>query len=336
MYSNGVYFNNFKKLMLGDVVDYTESKIVWTLDDSYQTLEIKSRHINRIGLDLIGVMSEFDKKRIMVMGDSEHTFLARLSAEEIYDSVGKIFSFKAPALFITRNIDPRPEVLEIAKKHGIPVFVSDKPTSRFISELTSFLDEFLSPRITRSAGCMSIHGEGVLISGESGIGKSEVELELIKRGHKFVSDDVTEIKKTSANMIVGSAPGNVSKYIEVRGIGIIDVQRLFGVDAIKISEKIDILVNLENWKENKEYSRLSSDGEHVEILETLVPYVNIPVKPGKNLAVIIEVAAMNNRLKKYGLNSSGEFLGLLGGKNNLSPKNSRKVKCIWEIGDDSK
>jgi HPr kinase/phosphorylase len=319
---------------LSDVIDQMETSILWIKDNSYLNVKIKSRHINRVGLDLIGVMSEFDKERIMVMGESERTFLSRLGANEVRESVGRIFSFKSPALFITRNIEPRIEVMEMAEKYGIPVFRSSEKTSQFVAELTSFLDEFLAPKITRSAGFMSIHGEGVLISGESGIGKSEVELELIKRGHKFVSDDITEIRKTSANILMGSSPDNISKYIEVRGIGIIDVQQLFGVDAIKRSEKIDILVNLEAWENGKEYARIASDEEYVEIIEVTVPYVNIPVKPGKNLAVIIEVAAMNNRLKKYGFNALGQFMGHLGGVRGLKKKNAKKVKCIWEIGSN--
>ncbi|BED91999.1 MAG: HPr(Ser) kinase/phosphatase [Candidatus Improbicoccus pseudotrichonymphae] len=315
-------------VFLKDVVENLSLKILFIPKTcNYEKIQIFSRHINRLGLDLIGKISEFDNERILIMGESEYLFLSRLNSEEIKKSIGAVFSLKPPALFIARGIKIQDEVIEMAESYCIPVFTTEDRTSEFISDLTEFLDEFLAPKITRSAGLISIHGEGVLIIGESGIGKSEIALELISRGHKFISDDVTEIKKISAKTILGFAPENVNDFIEVRGIGVINVKDLFGVNAIKRFERIDLVVNLEIWQNDSSKNRLGENNEekYVEIFDVNIPFVSIPVKSGKNLAVIIEVAAMNNRLKKIGSNSNSEFMSKFG----IPPKTSKEIKYIW-------
>jgi len=321
-------------IKLGVLADQLGMEVLWPNNDSYKNIKVYSRHINRLGLDLIGSLVEFDKNRIVLMGESERIFLNTLSATERAKSIATVFSYGAPAIFITRSIEPHPEVLSAAAKYSIPVLVSSYPTFLFIKNLTSLLEEYIEPRITRPAGFMSIHGEGVLITGESGIGKSEVELELLNRGHKFVSDDITEIRRFASDSLLGFPPGNVSKFVEVRGIGIINVQQLFGINAIKNSEKIDMVVNFEMWQDGKEYERLGNSENFVRILGITVPYVSIPVRPGKNLAAVTEVAAMNNRLKKFGLDPYGELADKLG-VDGLTSRSSKEAVCIWDISHRS-
>lgn len=316
---------------LGEIIDHMEMEKVYAPNEKYKETKIITRHINRIGLDLIGSLREFDPSRLMIFGESEKIFLDSLKSDARRNSMDAIFSFKSPAMLVTRGITLHSETIEVAKKYETPIFVSQEGTAVFINDLTEFLSEFLSPKVTRSAGFMSIHGEGVLIIGESGIGKSEVELELIKRGHKFVSDDVTEIRRISARTLYGYSPGNISKFIEVRGIGIVNIQQLFGVDSIKKSERIDLVASLEMWQDGIDYKRLGDEEKYIEILDIKVPYVSIPVKPGKNLAVIVEVAAMHNRLKKFGINPYGELMAQLGMSSMIEPPPPTLVKCIWDI-----
>ncbi|MDR2074239.1 MAG: HPr(Ser) kinase/phosphatase [Oscillospiraceae bacterium] len=312
-------------LELGHIVKYLELKTVWSDGDSGK-VKIISRHINRLGLDFIGSISEFDASRIMIFGESERVFLDKLESSEVLKSVTIVFKLKFPALFVTRGIELREEVIVVAKKYSIPVFVSDLSTVDFVSKLSGFLDKYLAPRVTLSAGFISVHGEGVLIIGESGIGKSEVELELIKRGHKFISDDITEIRVLSFDSLLGFAPSNISKFIEVRGIGIINVQQLFGIDAIQRYERIGIAVSLEEWDNEKEYSRLGDQDKYIEILGIKIPYMVIPVKPGKNLAVIIEVAAMNNKLRSFKIDPYNDLMNQLGMADKFVRREPVKVK----------
>ncbi|MDR1240803.1 MAG: HPr(Ser) kinase/phosphatase [Oscillospiraceae bacterium] len=321
-----------RSIKLGRIIKQMNVSCFWCWNDSYKEIEIESQHINRLGLDIISSMSEFDPKCVLVMGESEHVFTSSLESlglfrlEKVLESV---FSYKPPVLFVTRGIIPSDKIVGLSKKNGVPIFSSSEATSRFVSDLSSLLDESLAKRITRSAGCISIHGEGVLVTGESGVGKSEVELELVRRGHKFVSDDVTEIRRNSLNNLLGASPGNISRYMEIRGIGIIDVQQLFGANSIKSSEKIEMIINLEDWKTQKKYERLGDGEVYAEIMGVDIPYVNIPIRPGKNLAVVIEVAVMNNRLRKMGLGPFRRFADGMG--QNLEVKKTKRVKCIWEI-----
>lgn len=289
---------------------------------------IKSMEINRMGLELIGTLDNFDRDRVLIMGQSEKSFISTLTSNEIYKSIEAILSFRPPALLITRGIEPITEILDIAKKFSVPILISGEVTSDVISTLVSFLNIYLAPRIRRSGGLMNVHGEGILIVGESGVGKSETAIELLKRGHRLIADDAVDIRKISKNMLVGSAPDNVRHFIEVRGIGIINARRIFGIGAVKVSENIDMVINLEAWRDNKTYDRMGSD-TYTEILGVKVPFITIPVRTGRNLAVIIEIAAMNNRQKKMGYNAARELFISLGME---YPGNSPEMeKCIWDI-----
>lgn len=289
---------------------------------------IKSIEINRMGLELIGTLDDFDSNRILIMGQSERIFLSTLTSNEIYKSIETILSLRPPALLLTRGIKPITEVLDIAKKFSIPIVISDEVTSDVISNLVSFLSINLAPMVTRSGGLMNVHGEGILMIGESGIGKSETAIELLKRGHKLIADDAVEIRKMSKNTLVGSAPSNIRHFVEVRGIGIINARRIFGIGAVKISENIDMVINLETWKDDKTYERMGSDS-YTEILNVRVPFITIPVRTGRNLAVIIEIAAMNNRQKKMGYNAARELFISLGVEYPGTPPEIEK--CLWDV-----
>jgi len=223
-----------------------------------------------------------------------------------------LFSQRLPALIITRELPYFAEMLELAKEFEVPLLRSKESTSNFMSGLIAFLNLNLAPRITRHGVLIEIYGEGVFITGESGVGKSETAIELVKRGHRLVADDAVEIRKVSNISLVGSSPDNIRHFLELRGIGIINARRLFGIGAVKMTEKIDLVVELEQWNPEKIYDRMGVDTEFVSLLGVKVPLLNIPVKPGRNLAVILEVAAMNNRQKKMGYNAAQELLNRLG------------------------
>ena len=289
---------------------------------------VKSIEINRMGLELIGTLDDFDSNRMLIMGQSEKIFLSTLTTNEIYRSIETILSLRPPALLITRGIKPITEILDIAKKFSIPILVSDEVTSAVISSLVSFLNVHLAPMITRSGVLMNVHGEGILMIGESGIGKSETAIELLKRGHRLIADDAVEIRRISKNILMGSAPDNIRHFIEVRGIGIINARRIFGIGAVKPSENIDMVINLETWDDEKIYDRMQTD-TYTKILNVKVPFNTIPVRTGRNLAVIIEIAAMNNRQKKMGYNAARELFINLGVE---YPNSDPKIeKCSWDV-----
>ncbi len=265
---------------------------------------ISSRDINRCGQQLMGYLDYFDSERIQIIGLVECTYLESLAPKDRLDSIEAVLSRKIPALIITRDLKVFPEILESARKNNVPVFSTYHATSSFMAALIAYLNKNLAPRITRHGVLVEIYGEGVLILGESGVGKSETAIELVKRGHRLVADDAVEIKKVSAISLVGSSPQVIRHFIELRGIGIIDVRRIFGMGAVKDSEKIDLVVKLEAWDNTKQYDRLGLTTEKVDILGIEVNSITIPVKPGRNLAVILEVAAMNNRQKRMGYNAA--------------------------------
>ena len=264
------------------------------------------------------------------MGESESYFLSTLTPEEVYKSVEAILSLLPPLLIISYGIKPIQEILDVAQKYGIAVLTSEETAAEVTAKLTPFLNIHLAPRMTRSGGLLNVHGEGILIVGESGVGKSETAIELLKRGHKLIADDLVEIRKIPKNTLIGSAPENIRHFIEVRGIGIINARRIFGIGAVKLNETIDMVVNLETWKDEKDYDRMGAEYVYTEILGVKVPFINIPVRPGRNLAVIIEVAAMNNRQRKLGYNAARELFISLGME---YPKieNPKIEKCIWDI-----
>ncbi len=275
--------------------------------EGYENVEINSTDINRPGLQLSGFYEFFDHTRAAVMGRVETMYLTTLSSDERRDRFDVLFAKGIPFVVFTRNLDVFPEVIEAAKKHNTPIFRTPEVTSSFMAALISYLNVQLAPRITRHGVLVEVYGEGVLLLGESGVGKSETAIELVKRGHRLIADDAVELKKVSAKSIVGSAPEIIRHFIELRGIGVVDVRRIFGMGSVKLTEKIDLVINLELWKDGKQYDRFGAETNYTNILGIDIPCLTVPVKPGRNLAVIIEVAAMNNRHKKMGYNAAEEL-----------------------------
>ena len=268
---------------------------------------IYSADVYRPGLQIAGYFDHFDAKRIQVFGMAESTYLADMSPEKRYDTIKALFETKIPAVIVTRNATIHPEVLELAKIYEIPLMRTPSSTSTFMSALIAFLNVELAPRITRHGVLVEVYGEGILIMGESGVGKSETAVELMKRGHRLVADDAVEIKKVSSKSLVGSSPEIIRHFIEIRGIGIVDVKKIFGMGAVKDTEKINMVIHLENWQSGKQYDRLGLVDEYTNILGIDIPSLTIPVKPGRNLAIIFEVAAMNNRQRRMGYNAAEEL-----------------------------
>lgn len=277
---------------------------------------IESKNIARLGLELTGFFDHFDNTRLLILGKTENTYLAQLNQEERKSILDKVFSFTPPAVVITQNIEPYSELMWAAKKNGIPVLRSKDTTANVIATVVSFLDIHLAERITRHGVLMEVYGHGVFIIGDSGVGKSETAVELIKRGHRLVADDAVQIRKISDKSLMGSSPKNIRHFIELRGIGVINARRIFGMGSVKVTQEIDLVIKLEIWDNNKVYDRIGVDNEYTEILGVNIPIVTIPVKPGRNLAVIIEVAAMNNRQKKMGYNAAQELLESIGMSSN--------------------
>ena len=240
------------------------------------------------------------------------------------------FSFGPPAVIICRDIEPSNAILESAKLHKVSIFSTPQSTSDLTASLVQYLNKELAPRITRHGVLVEVYGEGCLLTGDSGVGKSETAIELIKRGHRLVADDAVEIRRTSLTTLYGQSPENIRHFIELRGIGIINARKLFGMGAIKLQEKIDMVINLEQWDSSKVYDRMGLDNEYMKILGIEVPTLTIPVKPGRNLAVIIEVAAMNNRQKKMGYNAARELLKNLGMAVEDLPPSPKVIVDTWE------
>ena len=263
--------------------------------------------INRPGLPLAGFFDYFDAERIHIIGRVEAIYLAKCSPQERREKLRAFMAKRPICIIIARNIGPYPEMIEFAEEYQIPLLKTSVSTNSFISMVIASLKVHLAPTITRHGVLVEVYGEGILITGDSGIGKSEAAIELIKRGHRLIADDAVEISKVSEKTLVGTAPEIIRYYMELRGIGIIDIRRIFGAGAVKTTEKIELVINFEPWIEGKIYDRLGMETEYVDILGIKVPYINLPVRPGRNLAVIMEIAAMNSRLKKMGYNTAEEF-----------------------------
>jgi len=263
--------------------------------------------VNRPGLALSGFFVYFEPARIQVIGNMEHEYLKSLKDSDRKTHIYKFMAEKPVAIIYTTSLEVYPEMLEYAKVFEIPILRTSQHTSAFMSALIASLTLSLAPRIIRHGVFVEVYGEGILITGDSGIGKSETAIELLKRGHRLIADDAVEIKRASAKTLVGSAPSNIRYYAELRGIGIIDVRRIFGMGAVKDVEKIDFVINLEKYSEDKIYDRMGLETEYTDIMGIKIPIVNIPVLPGRNLAIIIEIAAMNHRQKKMGYNAAVEF-----------------------------
>ncbi|MFV0412135.1 MAG: HPr(Ser) kinase/phosphatase, partial [Oscillospiraceae bacterium] len=263
--------------------------------------------------------------RIQILGNAEMGYLEGLSKEERRRRLRALFSTKPPTIVITRGLEPFDEILEFAKEYGVPVLSTLEATSSFMSGVISLLSVELAQRITRHGVLVEVYGEGILILGDSGVGKSETAVELLKRGHRLIADDAVELRRVSNRTIVGQAPENIRHFIELRGIGIINVARIFGTGAVKNSEKIDLVVELEPWDKHKNYSRTGLENNTIDILGLKVPLTVIPVMPGRNLAVILEIAAINNRQKAMGYNAAMELLGQLGLKNDITGETSTLI-----------
>ena len=278
-----------------------------TVPENYEEIQIETPEVNRPGLALTGFYEMFERSRISIIGNAEHRYLLGLDPEDRKQKIKDYINARPVAVIFAHDIKVFDELIEEAKAVGIPVFASKETTSSLMAALISSLNTHLAPRITRHGVLVEVYGEGLLLVGDSGVGKSETAIELVKRGHRLIADDAVEIKKVSAKTLVGSAPEIIRHYVELRGIGIVDVRRIFGMGAVKETEKIDLVINLELWVEGKMYDRLGLDEEKIDILGNQVPSITIPVKPGRNLAIILEIAAMNNRQKKMGYNTAEEF-----------------------------
>lgn len=291
---------------VGTVVEEFKLKKLYYTEEMDE-IEIFCSNVNRPGLPLVGVFEYFDSERIQIIGMAETNYIENLDEEKKREVLDKLFLTGIPAVVITRALQADPVMVEMAEKYGVPLLSTEENTSHFLSEIIRRLNVWLAPRITRHGVLVEVYGEGMLILGESGVGKSETAIELLKRGHRLVADDAVEIKKVSAISLVGSSPTIIKHYIELRGIGIVNVKNIFGMGAVKDTEKIDLVVKLEPWKQGFEYDRLGIENEYAEILGIKVPQLTIPVSQGRNLAVILEVAAMNNRQKRMGYNAAEEL-----------------------------
>ena len=273
---------------------------------------IRSADVNRPGLQLAGFFEVFDERRPQVLGESEIVFMNRYTREEARECYLRFFRANPPMVILAKGLEAPQEMIDAAREAGIPLLTTTENTSTFISSLILFLNTELAPRLTRHGVLMEVYGEGMFIIGDSGVGKSETADELIKRGHRLVADDAVELRKITAKRISGTSPDNIRHFLELRGIGIINARRIFGMGAIKSSVDVDLIVNLELWDESKVYDRMGMEDHFTEILGVKIPSITIPVKPGRNTAVILEVAAMNHREKKLGYNAAHELLQRLG------------------------
>ena len=297
--------NNYS-VPLKQLVEEFRFTIAYQATD-YADIRVVVDEVSRPGLPLTGFFEHFEALRVEVLGYVEMTYLEDQTPEHRLEIFDRLFAYKIPALVITRGQQPHPECIAMAKKHNITILLAQESTSYIISNLIATLKNALAPRVTRHGVLMEVYGEGIFITGESGIGKSETAVELLKRGHRLIADDAVEIKKTSSSQLVGTAPSLIRNYIELRGIGVINVANLFGMGAIKEETAVNLVVNIVPWEAGRHYDRMGLEEHFVDLLGVKIPSVTIPVSPGRNLAVILEVAAMNNRQKRMGYNAAMEL-----------------------------
>lgn len=287
------------------------------LDELYlpmpaEEIQISSKDVSRPGLLLAGRDDYFDRERVQFLGIAEIEYMRTLGDDGFYQSAERLFSSKPPVVICTRALVPPPALFELARKYEVPFVLSHDSTSACMSYVIGFLGTELAERITRHGVMVEVYGEGVLIVGESGVGKSETAVELIKRGHRLIADDAVEIRKVSNKTLVGSAPANIRHFIELRGVGVINAREIFGVGAVKLTQRINMVIQLEHWNPDKVYDRMGLDSQFISIMDVKVPITVVPVQPGRNLAIIIETAAMNNRQKQLGFNAASQLLEQLG------------------------
>lgn len=297
--------NAVDRVSIKEIIKDLDLEVVYMPND--KKYYVSEQDVNRTGLQFAGYFEYFVYERIQIVGKSEYNFFSRMDTKTREEVLDKFFSHEIPALIVARNLEIKPDVIKYAKKYNRVILSTKRNTTRLINNLSNYLDDRLAPHTTLHGVLVDIFGTGVLIRGESGIGKSETALELVQRGHRLVADDAVEIKKLDDNRLIGKSPELLQHFLEVRGIGIIDVRSLYGVGAIKNTKKIDIIVHLEGWDETKYYDRLGLDKEYEEILGTNVEKLVVPVKPGRNTSMILEVAAMNFRQKGMGYDAAQEF-----------------------------
>ena len=293
-------------VLLSKLVQEFHLDIAYAATD-FSSIRITVEDVARPGLQLAGYFDHYEPMRLQVMGNVEMSYVTRLSPGERTAIFDRLFSYKFPALLIARGIEPHEEMLQMANKHNITILRTNEATSAIVSSIITYLKGVLAPRITRHGVLVEVYGEGILLIGDSGIGKSEAAVELLKRGHRLIADDAVEIRKVSTDSLLGTAPELIRNYIELRGIGIINVAKLYGMGAVKLENEINLVVNIVAWNTQEVYDRLGLEEQHTEILGVKVPMYTIPITPGRNLAVILEVAAMNNRQRKMGYNAAMEF-----------------------------
>ena len=273
----------------------------------YDKIRLTVEDVARPGLQLAGYFDHFEPMRLQVMGNAEASFMQKLKPDERAITYDRLLSYKFPALLIARNIPVDPLCLEMAKKHNVTVLRCKEATSTIVSAIIAYLKAALAPRITRHGVLVEVFGVGLLLMGESGLGKSEAAVELLKRGHRLIADDAVEIRKVASGQLMGTAPKLIRNYVELRGIGIVNVAKMFGMSAVKDENPIDLVVNIVPWDNSEAYDRLGLNDQYMELLDVKVPMNTIPITPGRNLAVILEVAAMNNRQRRMGYNPAKEF-----------------------------
>lgn len=278
-----------------------------TPDIDIKSIKLSQPDVNRPALQLAGFFDHFDSERVQVIGHVEQAYMQQMDKDQRLQILSKLMDYHIPCLVFCRNIEVKESFIQLAMTKGVPILRTAKTTSSFMAEVIRWMNVELAPRITIHGGLVDVYGEGILIMGESGIGKSEAALELIKRGHRLVSDDVVEIKKVSDDTLIGTSPDITRHFIELRGIGIIDVKTLFGVESVKNTQAIDLVIKLEEWDREKQYDRLGLEEDYTEFLGNKVVCHSIPIRPGRNLAIICESAAVNYRQKKMGYNAAQEL-----------------------------
>ena len=291
---------------MSNVIEHFQLETLY-LPDFAENLNVSCTRVNRPGLQLVGFYDHYEPARLQIIGKVENLYLSQMPDQERFERLEAFFASKPVGLIVTTSIEVHEETLELAEKYEVPVMRTEARTSEFMAALIAYLNVQLGPRITRHGVLVEVYGEGVLLLGDSGVGKSETAIELVKRGHRLIADDAVEIKRVSATTLVGRAPDLIRHYVELRGVGIVDVRRLFGMGSVKDTEKIDLVITLEEWQQGKMYDRLGLEESTTDILGIQVPSIVIPVSPGRNLSVVIEVAAMNNRQKRMGDNTAEEF-----------------------------
>lgn len=285
---------------------------ILSVPDDINKIKITSTEVNRPGLLISGFSENFEPTRLQILGKMEFSYLDSLEQDVKMERINNLFSRGVPAVIITRNMLISTEIVECARKHNVPLLRTSEETSAFMAHAISYLNTELAQRVTRHGVLMEVYGEGILIVGDSGVGKSETAIELVKRGHRLIADDAVEIRKLSHTSLVGQSPENIQNFIELRGVGIINIARTYGASAVKQRQEIDMVIELENWKADKSYSTTGLTDEYTDILGVSVVKSVIPVRPGRNISIVIETAAVVNRQKKMGYFAAKELLKQLG------------------------